>query len=265
MKPFKIRASSCGSIMAGKHILEASDAQLANIIKMESREKPMTVNQQARYDKDVYDRDNPRPNPELPAGVKTYCKLWHKEQIYDRRKEISGDPLEKGNFCEDESIRFLNDQLLEDHVKNEEYKEDEWMTGTADIIGDDLVIDMKNSFTFDTFPLHDFGITNKDYFYQLQVYMHLYGKTKAELRYALMNMPHHMIERMAKKKAYYTNSDYDEVFTKVYNQVTYGNVDPKYRFKVFPIDFDPAVIEKVKARVNLCQQYINKLEMELNK
>ena len=149
--------------------------------------------------------------------------------------------------------------MLEDHVKNEEYKEDEWMTGTADIIGDNLVIDMKNSFTFDTFPLHDFGITNKDYYYQLQVYMHLYGKTKAELRYCLMNMPHHMIERAAKREAYLTNKDYDEVFTKVYNQLTYDNVEPKYKYKTFPIDFDPAVIEKVKKRVELCRIYIQTL------
>jgi hypothetical protein len=259
MKTFRIRASAAGSIMAGKHRLEASEAQLKNIATMEAREKPMTPKQKEKYDIDVEARDNPRDNPELPATAKSYCKLWHKEQVYKRRKEIFGDPLEKGNFCEDESIRFLNKLLLEDHVKNEEYKEDGWMTGTADIIGDNLVIDMKNSFTFDTFPLHDFGITNKDYYYQLQVYMHLYGKTKAELRYCLMNMPHHMIERAAKREAYLTNKDYDEVFTKVYNQLTYDNVEPKYKYKTFPIDFDPAVIEKVKKRVELCRIYIKTL------
>jgi len=257
MKPFKIRASAAGSIMAGN--VGLSEPQQKKLITFQDKVKAgkeLTLLQAAENDKLL----KLLSNPQLPAGAKTYCEVWHKEQIYERRKEISGGPLEKGNFCEDESIRFLNIQLLDDHVKNEIYKEDEWMTGTADIISGDMVIDMKNSFTFDTFPLHDFGIKNKDYFYQLQVYMHLYGKQRAELRYALMNMPHHMIERAAKREAYYTNSEYDDVFTKVYNQLTYDKIDPKYRYKIFKIEFDPSIIEEVKKRVILCRKYITELD-----
>lgn len=251
---YKVRSSGSGAIMGGN--VGASAPQLANIQKMDEREKPMTATQQEKYDKDIEVRDN----PQLPAGIKTVCELWHKEKIYKRRKEISGNPLEKGNFCESASIDFINTQLLEDYQKNEEYKESEFITGTADIVADDLIIDIKNSYTFDTFPLHDFGIKNKDYFYQLQCYMYLYGKSKATLCYTLMNMPFHMIEREAKRKAFYENKDYDQVFSEVFNQLTYDDIDPKYRYKMFHIEFDMDVIDKIKERVKLCRIYINELD-----
>ena len=47
--------------------------------------------------------------------------------------------------------------------------------------------------------------------------------------------------------------------------MTFGDVEPKHRYKLFNIDFDPAVIEKVKARVELCRTYINELIKELEK
>ncbi len=253
MIDFKIRSSGAGSIMGGN--VGASASQLANITKMDERDKPMTAPQQTKYDKDIEARDN----PQLPAGIKTVCELWHKEQIYGRRKEISGNPLEKGNFCESQSIQFINAQLLESYEKNEEYKESEFISGTCDIQTDDLIIDIKNSFTFDTFPLHDFGIKNKDYFFQLQCYMFLYNKPKAALCYTLMSMPFHMIEREAKRKAYYENRDYGQVFNEVHKQLTYDDIDPKYKYKMFYIDFDMSVIEKIKERVKLCRIYINEL------
>jgi len=269
MKEFKIRCSAIGEIMGGKHVIEATETQLKNIATMEAREKPMTAKQKEKYDNDVFMRDNPRDNLELPAGAKTYCQLWHKEQIFKRRKEINGNALEKGNFCEDGSISFLNDQLIEKYKKNEEYRENDFMTGTADIVGceddidSDIIIDMKNCYLFHTMPIHDFGIVNKDYYYQLQGYMHLYGKTKAELRYVLMDMPHHMIVREAKSKAFRENRDYDEVFTKVYNQLTYGNIEPENKYKIFPTGYDPSVIIQIEKRVKLCRTYINELIKEL--
>lgn len=266
MKPFKVRASACGSIMTGKHMLEASDAQLANIVKMEAREKPMTVKQKDTYDKDVYARDNPRPNPELPAGAKTFCQNWLRENlIYNRRKEFSSKYTDKGNLCESKSIDFLNQQLLEDWVKCEESKENDFSTGTCDIEAPGLIVDIKNSWDSVTFPLFDFGIKNKDYFYQLQIYMELYDKPRAMLAYTLMNAPFHLIEREAKSKAYHANVAVDDIYHDVHKHMTYGDVDPKYRFKLFHVDRDPSVIEKVKARVKLCQEYINKLVKELEK
>ena len=263
MKTFKIRASSAGSIMAGS--VGLSDPQQKKLQgfqdKMKSG-KELTALQAAENDKLL----NLEKNPTLPAGIKTFCQTWVRENVvYNRRKEFRSKYTDKGNFCESASIDFLNNHLVLGWSKNKEYLENEWMTGTPDIIDNEKIIDIKNSYDTDTFPLFDFGIKNKDYYYQLQVYMYLFNKPKATLAYTLMDAPLHLIQREAKSQAYHNNVDYDSIFSSVHAHMTFGDVAPKHRYKLFDIDFDPEVIEKVKARVELCRTYINELIKELEK
>ena len=163
MKTFKIRASAAGSIMAGS--VGLSDPQQKKLQgfqdKMKSG-KELTALQAAENDKLL----NLKKNPTLPAGVKTFCQTWVRENVvYNRRKEFRSKYTDKGNFCESASIDFLNNHLVLGWSKNKEYLENEWMTGTPDIVTDEEIIDIKNSYDTDTFPLFDFGIKNKDYYY----------------------------------------------------------------------------------------------------
>ena len=90
---FKIRCSAIGSIMAGN--VGLSPAQEFKKKELEEREKPHTDNMLQEYAGIMYDRDN----PQLPAGAKTYCRTWLKEQLYDRRKGFSSKYTDKGNTC----------------------------------------------------------------------------------------------------------------------------------------------------------------------
>jgi hypothetical protein len=257
MKTFRIRASAAGSIMAGN--IGLSDPQKKKLATFQDKMKAgkeLTTLQAAENDKLIL----LQKNPQLPDRVKTFCQTWIRENIvYNRRKEFHSKYTDKGNFCESGSIEFLNKHLLFDWSKNEEYTENEWMTGTPDIITDDSIIDIKNSYDTGTFPLFDFGIKNKDYYYQLQVYMALFDKPKATLAYTLMDAPFHLIQREAKSQAYHNNVEYDDIFSSVHAHMTYGDVAPKYRYKLFDIDRDDSVIEKIKTRVELCRVYINEL------
>ena len=262
MKPFKVRASAAGSIMAGN--VGLSEPQQKKLVTFQDKVKAgkeLTALQAAENDKLL----KLLSNPQLPAGAKTYCQNWMREQpeLYNRRKEFRSKYTDKGNLCENKSIEFLNNQLLEDWVKCEEYKENEFLTGTCDINAPGLIVDIKNSWDSETFPLFDYGIKNKDYFYQLQCYMELYDKPRAALAYTLMDAPFHLIEREAKSKAFHANVEVDDIYSEVHAHMTYGNVDPKYRYKIFYIDRDPSVIEKIKSRVAMCQSYINEKIKEL--
>ena len=256
---FRIRCSAIGSIMGGA--FGASPAQLENIAKMEAREKPMTDAQRIKYKKDKDARDY----PELPAGAKTYCQDWLKEQkeYYNRRKDIKSKYLDKGNICEDWSISFLNAKLLTSYEKNEEFKQDDWMQGTCDIDDGNKIIDIKNSFDYSTFPLFDTRIKNKAYELQLQGYMHLWGRDSAELIYTLMDLPDHLIEQEAKSMAYKNNCDIDDIYGEIRKYHTYDDVPTKLRYKIFPIKKDEKKIEQIKARVEVCQEYVNKLIEDL--
>ena len=173
----------------------------------------------------------------LSETTKTYLKDWAVSEIYGYQKEIKSKYITKGLTKEDEAIDKAIEWLDLDFVlKNEKYFEDDYFCGTPDIITDDEVIDIKNSWDCWTFPLFDNEIKNKDYFTQLQVYMHLTGKKRARLVYVLLNTPEEMHWEQ---------------------QLKYDDKPKKLRIKAFSVDYDPLVIESLKEIVIESRKYIN--------
>lgn len=221
MKEFKIRASACGQIMT-----------------------------------------NDRSGKQMGKTAQTYCETWLKEQLYNRRKEFSNKYTQKGLIVEDNSLDFIADQLgFGMLIKNEQYFENEFMTGTPDVILKDLVIDAKNSWNFDTFPLFETEI-DKGYFYQAQVYMELTGRDKFKLIYVLSDTPEHLI--VSEVRRYVYQNGIDEIDTEIYEsfkeKMTYSDVPDKLKIKVYDIEKDETVIEAIKQRVIECRKYIDTLK-----
>ena len=182
---------------------------------------------------------NARKKGELSKTTLSYVDEWVKEQIYGRRKEISSKYTDKGNEVEVESIEYIDKHLnLGGIKKNDKTFENDFMIGTPDVITNDLVIDLKNSYDCFTFPLLETEIPNKDYFYQLQCYMALTGKKKAKLIYTLMNTPEDLIPKWD-----FFNHCYD-------------GIDTKYRIKVFDIERDDEVIKEIENRVKAIREHI---------
>ena len=196
--------------------------------------------------------------PKMPKGAETYVKTWLKEKLYKRRKEINTKYMDKGNICEDQSISFVNKVLCTNYKKNEVYKEDDWMTGTADIV-DKKIIDMKNSYDFSTFPLFDDEIKNAAYDWQLTGYMSLWDKQSAEVIYTLMDLPDYLIEREAKSMAYKKNCEIEDVIDEVRAFHTYSDIPNELRYKRQLTERDDVKIQAIKDRVELCQTYVNQL------
>ena len=182
----------------------------------------------------------PRSKSEvLSKTTKSYLEEWTKEQIYGVRKNIQSKYLTKGNEVEDDAINYASAEkgwLFAE--KNEEYFEDEYFCGTPDVILDDKIIDIKSSWDCFSFPLFYNGVPNKDYYYQLQTYMHLTQKDKAQLVYVLMNTP----EELTLEESH----DYSEI-------------ESKYRIKSFDIDYDEEVIYELQHKVIESREYIEQL------
>ena len=160
--------------------------------------------------------------------------------------------MEKGNIVEDRSIAFAGRVLNADIIKNEQRYENELLVGTPDVITDDYVIDVKNSWDCFTFPLFYENVPNKDYFYQAQGYMALTGLSHYKLIYTLLDTPDSLIEREFK---YASELDYD-TFAKDYR---YSEIDEAYRIRIFEIERDEDVIDAINGRVIECRNYINNL------
>tara|TARA_R110002153_G_scaffold58100_1_gene159500 strand:- start:1299 stop:1901 length:603 start_codon:yes stop_codon:yes gene_type:complete len=178
-------------------------------------------------------------NDLLSKTTKSYIEEWLAGEIYGVRKQIKSKYLDKGNAVEDAAIDYASTELgWLFAIKNEEYFEDEYFCGTPDVMLEDKIIDIKSSWDCFTFPLFANEIPSKDYFYQLQVYMHLTGKRKAQLCYVLMNTPEDI--------AYGETEDYTDI-------------DSKYRIKTFDIDYDIEVIEMLQEKVLISREYIKEI------
>ena len=76
----------------------------------------------------------------LSETTKSYIKEWLIEQIYGFRKEIKSKYIDKGNKLEDTAIDKAIEWLDLDFVmKNEDSFEDDFFTGTPDIITNDEI------------------------------------------------------------------------------------------------------------------------------
>lgn len=255
MNQFKIRCSSIGKIMTSGN--EITDKQLELLNQLQAKEK-LTEKQKETLSGLIYKRDN----PELGQTVKSYCKDWLKSKIYKRKLEFTSKYTDKGIIVEDESIDFISEKLgFGILFKNEKYYENEFMTGTNDIEIPNLIIDIKNSWSWETFPYFESDIPNYDYYYQLQGYMELTGKKKAKLIYILSNTPQHLIEREARNYCYFNG--YDDLDMEIYNEfhkkLTYDDLSDELKFKIYDIDYNPYDIDKIKKRVIQCRNYINEL------
>ena len=195
---------------------------------------------------------NSRTKGQLSKTAQGYVETWIKEQIYKRRKVITTKYMEKGNIVEDRSIAFAGRVLNADITKNEQRYENELLIGTPDVITEDYVIDVKNSWDCFTFPLFYENVPNKDYFYQAQGYMALTGLSHYKLIYTLLDTPDSLIEREFK---YASELDYD-TFAKDYR---YSEIDEAYRIRIFEIERDDDVIDAINGRVIECREYINNL------
>ena len=200
----------------------------------------------------------------LSKTAQTYCDNWFKEQLYNRRKTVSTKYTEKGLICEDNSIDFVADYLkLGFILKNDKYFNNDYMTGTPDVIMNDTIIDVKNSWDCFTFPLLDAKI-DKNYYYQAQGYMELCNKENYKLIYVLSDTPKHLIEKEA---YFYAKNNGDELDETLYNkfekQMTYGDIADKYKIKVYDIKRNRDDAKAIKLRVGECRIYIETLKQSI--
>lgn len=206
---------------------------------------------------------NPRKSGEvLSQTAKTYVQDLVLLEKYGIRKEFSSRYTDKGNEVEDLSIALVNEVLNYKFIyKNDEFFENEWVTGTPDVNTDEVLIDVKSSWDASTFPFFETELPNKDYFYQLQGYMWLTGKTESVLAYCLIDTPFNMVEsevRRAHLNALIIGED-EQLRKEVESKHKFSHIPNNRRVKYWFVQRDEQVIEQIKERVELCREYYNLL------
>ena len=206
---------------------------------------------------------SPRSKNEiLSQTAKTYVEEQVLLAKYGIRKTFSSRYTDKGNLVEDESIRIASEALeLGFLIKNDEHFSNEWLTGTPDVNTDDLLLDVKSSWDATTFPFFATEIPTKDYYYQLQGYMELTGKTEALLVYCLVNTPEDMVQDEIRRAHWNANllEESLDLIDEVQKRHNFDHIPDNRRVKVFEVERDDEVIEQIKERVELCREYYETL------
>ena len=123
---------------------------------------------------------SPRTKSEvLSETAKTYIQEYFKEKELGIKKDIWSRYTTKGIEMENEAIQFAGSMLGWSFVlKNEERLTNDYITGIPDVIYKDLLADIKCSWDGSTFPMFESELKNKDYYWQMQGYMWLTGRSE---------------------------------------------------------------------------------------
>lgn len=124
----------------------------------------------------------------LSQTAKSYIIQKAKEDFYDYRTELTNKYILKGIHQEQDSIDLLNAVRFESYKKNDKRVENEWLSGCCDIITEDIIIDIKSSWSLDTFPATSYELKDlSDYEWQGRAYMWLYDMPIFELSYVMVS------------------------------------------------------------------------------
>ena len=183
----------------------------------------------------------------LSQTAKSYIDQLAKEHFYGYESPIVNRYLDKGINQELESIQLLNAVRFENFEKNKQRLENEWLTGECDILTKEKIIDIKTSWSLDTFPELPEDIDSKEYEWQGRAYMMLFERHEFELVYCMV-------------------STWDEFLTQYDDKTIHkvDHIDPRFRITsvTFERDFEREnqMIERCKLATEYYNERMNKLK-----
>jgi len=249
---FKIRASQLWQIMG-----KPKDSGGLTLRQSQDLEELLAKGSKSKRVQELIEK---RDRPEgLSTTAKTYCKQWLKEKLFGRRIYFSNKYTRKGIEVEDQSIGILNSLLWESYDKNEEFRENDYMTGTADIVAPNMIRDIKSSWCLDTFPYFE-DVLDQKYYYQMQAYMILWDKQRASVDYVLANTPWNLIEKEAYYKARDEAKDFEDVIEEIKHRHIFDDLPDSMRVKSFAVDRDYNLNVRIEEKVKACREYIKELQ-----
>jgi len=194
---------------------------------------------------------NPRgKTEELSATTKTWLKELVKEEVFGYKPQLNTPAINKGIDYENLSIDLLNEATFKSFVKNEERKNNDFLTGEADIVTEDEIIDVKSSWSLETFPAFEedakASVKKAGYEWQLRGYMMLWNKPKASIKYCMISTPDALLK------------DWD-------NQSIHkvDHIEPTKRISSVSFERDEAIEEKIIERYEVANRYYQQYLKEL--
>jgi len=184
----------------------------------------------------------------LGQTAKTYIIEQAKQDFYGYRTQLMNKYVLKGIEQEQDSIDLLNGVRFQNYLKNEQRAENEYLTGCCDIITEDSIIDIKSSWSLETFPATTFELKDlNDYEWQGRAYMWLYDRPSFELVYTMYDTDDTLLTDWDNKSIHKVN-----------------HIPAHHRVTVLRYERDLAIEEQIKERLRACSEYYAQYVNELN-
>lgn len=191
---------------------------------------------------------NPRNKSEvLSETAKSEIRRIAKEDFFGYSSEIKTKPMIKGTDWEQDGIDLLNNVRFTKYTKNKLRVENEYMSGCCDILLDDLIIDIKSSWSLDTFPATPSEGESSDYEWQGRAYMWLYDRPEFELIYTMYDT-------------------HDDLLTDWDNRTIHkvNHIPSHHRITVITYKRDEQYEDLIRERLIHCNEYYSQYVNELN-
>lgn len=254
MPPVNFHASSVGNLLVGGNAI--TDRQRQRLKELATRQndpeaKPLTGKMAAELDDLIAKRD---AEFEFGATALAYIRdVWLRNE-YGYDEPVLTNELLKGLLCEDEAIGVVTRHVDGPfRVKNEDTFANEHFIGTPDIVGPDVVEDVKCAWSLKTFM--DVQHPSALYYAQLQAYMDLLNCNTSRLCHVLVDTPEEIVQEERKRFFFRFNCNdddpyYQECCRKVDAMHGASRLIPEeQRIKVFTIQRDDAYLDRLRRRV----------------
>ena len=183
----------------------------------------------------------------LSKTAQTYIKSIAKQDFYGYNSFLETKQMTKGITQEQNSIDLLNSVLFTDYEKASQRNSNEFLTGECDINQDGLIIDIKTSWSLETFPATPEDIDAKDYEWQLRGYMMLYDCDNSKLAYCMIDTPNELL------------NDWDN-----HSIHKVDHIAPEHRVTTLSFERDETLEEEIKERCIAAQEFYKEYINQLN-
>jgi hypothetical protein len=183
----------------------------------------------------------------LSQTAKSYIEQLAKQDFFGYELPVVNRYLDKGTNQELESIQLLNAVRFENYEKNNLRIENDFLTGECDIVTNERIIDIKTSWSLDTFPELPEDIDAKDYEWQGRAYMMLYNRMEFELVFCMV-------------------STWDEFLTQYDDKTLHmvDHIDPRKRITSLLFERDFELEQQMIERCQLATEYYVERIKKLN-
>lgn len=271
----KVRASQVGLLMTnpkGKSNLAKYTDAKASLDKKQKQleglsEKAVKTREKLEPEIDallvlIPELEKVKDKIELSESAKSLAVQMYWDREHGIKKEITSKYFDKGNETEPDAIALAQRVNGWDAIeKNDEHYSNDFVTGTPDIVYNDLIPDTKVSWTAYSYPLFDTELKDDRYYWQIQTYLALTGRPKGVICFCLLDTPELLVMDEIYKYSR-INGLLDtppEIELEIRHAHNYSRLPENMRVKNFFIERDDEAIDEIYKRVGALREYYAEL------